>query len=573
MGLMRHAAFRFAVAACTCLLAACGAEHGSYVDRAADRAGSAPSPSNHARDVAAIRATDLSRHISILASDGFEGRAPLTPGGEKTRSYIAAEFERVGLKPVNGGYYQPVPLVEATLDPEDSYLRLSVNGAERELAYRKEAVYGTKRATEVVAFEKSDVVFAGYGVVAPEWGWNDYEGLDVRGKTVLILVNDPGFLTGDDALFNGQAMTYYGRWTYKYEEAARQGAAAALIIHDDKPAAYGWGVVEGSWSGPQIDIQRSDDGASRVAMEGWLAKEAARTLLKSAGKDLDALTADANRRGFKPVPLEGVSASGRLSQNLVRATDGNVLGLLEGSERPDEYVLYMAHWDHLGVDPGVEGDDKIFNGAVDNATGIAALIELAEAFAAGPRPKRSILFVAVTAEESGLLGSAFFADNPPVPLKQIAGGVNIDGVLPLAPAKDVVVVGYGASELEDILKKAADRVGRYLRADPEPEKGYFYRSDHISLAKKGVPMLYADGGTDLVDGGESAGEAAGDDYVANRYHKPSDEYSPDWDLSGLAATLALLRETGEEIANMEEWPNWREGNEFRALRDEQRTTN
>ncbi len=516
---------------------------------------------------AAISAEELKRHIRTLSSDEFEGRAPTTPGGEKTRAYIAAEYQRLGLEPVGASYFHDVPMVESTLDPARSFLRIDVKGETRNLAYKTEAVFGTKRAEPEVAFEGSDMVFVGYGVVAPEHQWNDYEAVDVKGKTVVILVNDPGFLTNDETLFGGKAMTYYGRWTYKYEEAARQGAAAALIVHDTVPAAYGWNVVEGSWSGAQIDLQRTDNGASRAALEGWITKETAASLLSAAGLNLDELTAAANRRGFKAVPMTGLKASAKITQSIKRSSDANVLGVLRGAEAPEEYVIYMGHWDHLGMDPSQAGEDKIFNGAVDNATGIAGILEIARKFAAGPRPRRSVIFAALTAEESGLLGSAYLAENPPVPLKNIAAGINIDGVLPAPPAKDIVVVGYGASELEDILQKHAGAAGKYLRADPEPEKGYFYRSDHISFAKKGVPMLYADAGSDLVEGGEAAGKALGDDYTANRYHQPSDEFSEDWDLSGMVLSMEILHAVGAEVAASSAWPNWREGNEFRAIRD------
>lgn len=524
-------------------------------------------------DSGEITGAELVRHIKTLASDEFEGRAPTTPGGEKTRNYIAGEYQRLGLEPVNGSYFQDVPMVESTLDPSQSFFRIGMNGEARELEYKTDTVYWTKRFEKQVVFDNSDLVFVGYGIVAPEYGWNDYDGIDATGKTVVMLVNDPGFATQDTDLFNGNAMTYYGRWTYKYEEAARQGAAAAIIIHDTAPAAYGWGVVEGSWSGPQLDLQRPDNGASRVAAEGWITIETARELIAAAGLDLDELQEAAKTAGFKPVALTGLTAAAQLSQTIRLSQDANVIGILPGSERPDEYVLYMGHWDHLGVNPTEEGEDKIFNGAVDNATGIAAMLEIAERFATNEeRPERSVLFAAVTAEESGLLGSAYMAEDPPVPLKQIVGGINIDALLPTPPARDIIVVGYGASEMEDILNDAAKNHDRYLRPDAEPEKGYFYRSDHISLAKKGVPMLYADSGIDLRDGGEEAGRQYAEDYTANRYHAPSDEFNGDWDLNGMIDTAEVLYETGAAIAYSDSWPNWHDGNEFRALRDAQRNS-
>jgi Zn-dependent M28 family amino/carboxypeptidase len=552
-------------------LAACGDGGAPAVDAGVlDAVGSAPAVAAPAIASPEITADDLKRHIRTLSADEFEGRAPTTPGGEKTRAYIAAEYKRLGFEPVGDSYFNDVPMVESTLDPANSFLKIDVNGETRDLAYKMDAVFGSKRAEPEVAFEGSDMVFIGYGVVAPEHQWNDYEGVDVKGKTVVILVNDPGFLTNDETLFGGKAMTYYGRWTYKYEEAARQGAAAALIVHDTVPAAYGWNVVEGSWSGPQIDLQRADNGASRAALEGWITKETAASLLSAAGLNLDELTAAANKRGFKPVAMTGLKASAKITQGIKRSSDANVVGVLKGTEAPEEYVLYMGHWDHLGVDPSQAGEDKIFNGAVDNATGIAGILEIAEKFAAGPRPRRSILLAAVTAEESGLLGSAYMAENPPAPLNSIVGGVNIDGVLPAPPAKDIVVIGAGASALEDILEKHAGAAGKYLRPDPDSEKGYFYRSDHISLAKKGVPMLYADAGSDLIEGGEEAGKKLADDYTAVRYHQPADEFSEDWDLSGMVQSMNILHAVGAEIAGGSEWPNWREGNEFRAIRDASR---
>ena len=519
----------------------------------------------------AITASDLRQHISVLASDDFEGRAPGTPGGEKTREYIASEFERIGFEPLGESYEQPVPIVELTLNPETSSFSVTVDGDTRELAYREDAVYWTKRVEETVSFDDSDLVFVGYGIVAPEYGWNDYEGVDATGKTVVMLVNDPGYATQDPNLFSGNAMTYYGRWTYKYEEAARQGATAAIVIHDTEPAAYGWNVVEGSWSGPQVDLQRDDNGASRVALEGWFSNETARDLFAAAGLDLDEQMQAALSDDFSAVPLTGITASATLKNAIARSEDANVIGVLPGATAPDEYVLYMGHWDHLGVNPDAEGEDKIYNGAVDNATGIAGIIEIGERFASNETPPdRSIMLVAVTAEESGLLGSAYFAEYPPVPLKQIVSGINIDAMPPTPATRDMVVVGYGASELEDILQEAAAPFKRRLTPDPEAEKGYFYRSDHISLAKKGVPMLYADGGPDLVEGGVEAGEALGADYRANRYHQPADEYSEDWPMEAMVDTTKILYETGAAIAYSSAWPNWYEGNEFRALRDAQR---
>ena len=509
----------------------------------------------------------LRRRIATLASDEFGGRVPATASGQMTRDFLIAEMRDLGLKPGNGdSFEQPVPVVEVTVDPAQSYL--TING--QPLAYGPEAVYWTKRVQADVSFSNSDLVFVGYGVVAPEYGWDDYADIDVTGKTVVMLVNDPGFATEDPELFKGRAMTYYGRWTYKYEEAARQGAAAAIVIHQTEPAAYGWGVVQGGWTGPQIDLDRPDGGAERVTMEGWIQESVARNLFGEADLDFDVLTKAASRKGFKPVPMTGLQAEGKLVNAIKRSQSANVIGILPGSKRPDEYVLYMAHWDHLS--PAVGRRDVIFNGAVDNATGTAGTFSVLEAFANnGVAPDRSIMLVAVTAEESGLLGSAYFAEAPTVPLKNIVGGINIDAILPTPLTKDVIVVGYGSSELEELLNEAAERQGVYLRPDAEPEKGFFYRSDHISLAKKGVPVIYADSGIDFVEGGEPAGRAFSAGYTANRYHKPSDEYSEGWDMSGMLSTLTLLYQTGAALAYSDQWPNWYEGNEFRALRDAQRS--
>jgi Zn-dependent M28 family amino/carboxypeptidase len=414
-------------------------------------------------------------------------------------------------------------------------------------------------------------VFVGYGVVAPEADWNDYAGVDVKGKTVVMFVNDPGFVTNDDSLFNGKAMTYYGRWTYKFEEAARQGATAALIIHEERPAAYGWGVVEGSWTGEQADLVRNDGGASRAKLEGWIQLNHATELFKAAALDIDKMRAAANKRGFKPVLMTGLVASATINQTIDFKESRNVIGTVKGSETPDEHVLLMAHWDHLGK--GVSDDpntDVINNGAVDNATGTAAILEIGEKIAAGPQPKRSVTVLAVTLEESGLLGSAYFGENPLMPLKKIVGGINIDAMQPTGMAKDLLVIGAGASQLEDTLKTVLAESGRTIRPDPSPENGYFYRSDHISLAKKGVPMLYPDSGIDLLSGGVAAGEAAAKSYTDNAYHKPADEYDDTWDVSGIEADTKVANEVATRLANSADWPNWYEGNEFRALRDAQR---
>ena len=516
-------------------------------------------------------AADIGRRIERLASDEFEGRAPGTPGGQAASQYIADEMKAAGLAPAgeNGSYFQPVKLTETEVLPTSSS---TITGGSRVMTAEMgtNTVFWTKRLKESQTIENSDIVFVGYGIVAPEYGWNDYEGLDVEGKTVVMLVNDPGFATKDENLFKGNAMTYYGRWTYKYEEAGRQGAAAVMVIHETEPASYGWDVVSGSWSGAQYDLVRPDGGESRAILEGWLHYESATALFKQAGLDLEAEKAKAVTKNFKPIALEGMQLNATINQKIKTVESRNVAGEVKGTKYPDEYVLYMAHWDHLGKNDALEGEDKIYNGAVDNATGTAAIIEIGEAFVQQGAPERSAIFVAVTAEESGLLGSAYYAEDPLVPLVKTVAGINIDAILPLGKTKDMKVIGFGASQLEDRLKTVLDPRGMYIVPDDKPEAGYYYRSDHISLAKKGVPMLYSDPGNDHVTNGLTYGEDFAKEYTKDRYHKPADEYDNSWDLSGIEQSTEILFELGYGIADSRDWPNWYEGTEFRALRDAMR---
>jgi len=436
------------------------------------------------------------------------------------------------------------------------------------LAFGTDFIANSRRVVASASLANSELVFVGYGVVAPEHNWNDYEGLDVAGKTVVMLVNDPGFGVQYSTLFNGNAMTYYGRWTYKYEEASRQGARGALIIHQTEAAGYPWEVVSGSWSGPQFGLVAPDDNMSRVEVEGWITEDVARRLFANGGLDFDTLHDLANQRGFKAVPLQQ-SANITLQNSIERSSSRNVLARIDGAVRPDEYVIVTAHWDHFGRDTTLVGD-QIFNGAVDNATGTAALIELAEAFKAGgadAAPERSVVFLAVTAEEQGLLGSAYYASNPVYPTASTVAVLNIDAMHPVSPAHDVTVIGYGASELDDYVVEAARAVDRVVRPDPQPEKGYYYRSDHFSFAKVGIPSLYVDAGIDNIEHGEAWALEQLDDYTANRYHKVSDEYSADWDLSGIVADLRLLYRVAHRLANESTFPEWAEGNEFRAIRE------
>ena len=518
-----------------------------------------------------ITAADLAARIKELSDDKYEGRGPGTVAGEASAQWIADEMKRAGVEPGNpdGTYFQTVEMVAQTVDPATSSLKIAGADKTWDLKLGPDAVFITKHQDKPnVTFADSDLVFVGYGVVAPEASWNDYAGVDMKGKTAVMFVNDPGFVTKDNSLFNGQAMTYYGRWTYKYEEAARQGATAAIIIHETEPASYGWDVVQSSWTGEQADLVRANNGADRALLEGWVQLNHATELFKAAGLDIDAMRTAANKRGFKPVPMTGLKASATINQTVEKRTSRNVIGTVRGASAPDEHLLLMAHWDHLGK--GTSDDpnaDMTYNGAVDNATGTAAILEIAEKMAAGPKPARSVTFLAVTLEESGLLGSAYFGENPLIPLNKIVGGINIDALQPQPASKDVVVIGAGASQMEDMLNAVLTESGRVIRPDPAPEAGYFYRSDHISLAKKGVPMLYIDSGIDLVDGGEAAGKAIGDAYRDKDYHQPSDDFRADWDFTGMASDVNIDFEVINRYANSTEWPQWYEGNEFRATRE------
>ena len=504
-----------------------------------------------------------------LSSDAYEGRAPTTPAEDKTIAYIVQRFEKAGLKPGNKGKWtQDVPLVEITAN-NVAPLVFTGGKAPVSLDYRKDMVIATYRVTPKVAIKDSDVVFVGYGINAPERGWNDYAGLDVKGKTVVILVNDPDYKSPETkGLFEGKAMTYYGRWVYKYEEAARQGAAAAIIVHDTVPAAYGWGVVQSSWTGPQLEQDTPGDHMDQSQAIGWMQLDKAKALFASAGKDFDALVAAASQKGFKAVPL-GVKASVSWDNSIKRQASKNVVGILPGTAKPDEVVLYSAHWDHLGRCDAVNGDD-ICNGAVDNASGIGGLVALAEAHAKAGAAKRSVVFLAVTAEESGLLGSKFYAENPVYPLAKTVGGVNMDSLNVIGKTKDFTIVGGGKSELEDLVKPFVAAEGRVIVPEERPEAGGYYRSDHFSFAKLGVPMLYGESGDDLVNGGKEAGKKAAEDYTRNRYHKPQDEYDANWDWSGAVSDLNIYYSLGRQLAEGAAWPNWYKTAEFRSVRDKSR---
>ena len=515
---------------------------------------------------------DYRKHVEVLASDAFEGRAPGTEGETRTIAYIAEQFQAAGLEEaIDGSFLQPVPVVEITPRADAAMQLHAGKGRALSLALPDDVVAWTRHPVPESRITEAEVVFAGYGIVAPEYGWDDYAGLDVRGKLVLALVNDPGFATQDPKLFTGNSMTYYGRWDYKFAEAVRQGAAGLLVIHETRAAGYPWDVPRNGATKPQFDLRIGDPAQQRLAIEGWITTDAAARLLALGGHDFAALAAGASRPGFKGRAL-GVTASIGVRNEVRYTTSHNVVGLLRGSQRPQEAFVYTAHWDHLGRRAtAAPGEDAVFNGAQDNATGVAALIELARAFGqARPRPQRSLLFVAVTAEESGLLGSEYFIEHAPVPAARMVGGLNMDNLYSVGRTTDITVIGFGKSELEDDLRRAATTQRRVLVQEPAPEKGFYYRSDHFNLARRGVPMLYTKAGVHSIDKGPDWGKRWLDDYTAHRYHKPSDEYDPAWDVSGTLQDLALYYEVGLALADSSRWPNWHEGTEFRAIRDRSR---
>jgi Zn-dependent M28 family amino/carboxypeptidase len=518
-----------------------------------------------------IEAQGMLEHIKTLSSDEFEGRAPATEGETKTVEYLVDQFRAMGLEPGNpdGSYTQNVPLVGFQTKAEGS---IHVEGKTTiSLRTREDWVAVSPRQVPTVDMKDSDLVFVGYGVEAPEYDWDDYKGVDVRGKTLVVLVNDPPVTlendprTLDESVFRGRAMTYYGRWTYKYEIAAEKGAAAALIVHETGPAGYPYEVVSGSWGRENFDLPSENRNKDRAAIEGWLSNEAARRLFSECGLDFDELKKKAAAREFKPVPMRA-RADFQAENTLREVTSRNVLARVQGSDEAlrDEYVIYTAHWDHLGRDPRLEGD-QIYNGAADNASGVAMLLEIAQAFAAAePRPRRSVLFLAVTAEEKGLLGARWYAEHPLYPLSRTVANINMDVINLWGPTADVTSVGMGQTTLDEVLTEKARTRDRSVTGDPEPEKGYYFRSDHFEFAKVGVPALDAKGGVLYRGKPADFGIRKHEDYTKNDYHKVSDEVKPGWDLSGAEDDARLLFEVGLSVANMSEPPEWKPGSEFRA---------
>jgi Zn-dependent M28 family amino/carboxypeptidase len=520
-----------------------------------------------------IDAAKLHEHIKVLASDAFEGRGPATPGETKTVAYMAKAFAEAGLQP--GGdklksgkrsWTQAVPLAEFDIKGP---LATTVKVGGQSIAWKQGeevAIRAAQTGANHVAIKDVPVVFVGYGVKAPERNWDDFKGVDLHGKIALVLVNDPDFETGVGD-FGGKAMTYYGRWTYKYEEAARQGALGFIVIHETAPASYGWNTVKNSNTNAVFDIIRKNPASAHAPIEAWVQRDATVDLFKKAGLDFEALKKQAQTRAFKPVTLPGVTFSTDFAVDAKKVVSHNIVGVLPGTKHPDERIIYTAHWDHLGVGlPDAKGD-RIYNGAVDNASGSSGLIELGRAFAHAPRTERTVMFLSVTAEEKGLLGSEYYASAPLYPLATTVGNINMDGAAVNGPAKDISTSGDVGLTLQDDLIAVAKAHGRTFTPDARPEAGSFYRSDHFSFAKRGVPALSFGSGQDLVKGGVAAGKAARDAFTRDRYHQPADEYDPNWDLSGMAADLTIAFDLGQKLANSREWPQWKAGSEFKGARD------
>ena len=507
-----------------------------------------------------INTDDLKKHIKTLASDEFEGRLPTTVGEQKTLDYLVNEFKKLGYQPGNGdSYLQPVELIEMTADPD-----MTLTIGENDFIYKEGMMASTSQEQTKVELKNSEVVFVGYGVNAPEYDWNDYQGLDVKDKTVVILVNDPGFENPQGDKFQGKTMTYYGRWTYKYEEASRQGAKAAIIVHETQPASYGWTVVANSWSGPQYGLVSKNGNADRVAVEGWLTTESAQKVFANAGLSFEEEKAKAVSGPYNK--SLGLDASVTVNNSFKKSISYNVIATLPGSEKPDEHLIFSAHWDHLGKDEGKDGD-QIYNGAHDNATGIAAGLVMAKAYSELTiKPKRSSTFLMVTAEEQGLLGSKYYSEHPIIPLAKTVANINMDAMSVLGKTKDVAVIGMGKSELETYLEKAAKRQGRYLVQEGRPEAGYYYRSDHFSFAKQGVPALYAKGGEEPIDEATAEYRKRTNVIVTGCYHQVCDKYRENWDLSGIQQDAQLLFEVGYDLLSSDDWPEWATTSEFQRTK-------
>lgn len=524
-----------------------------------------PSPPDVAAN--AVNGESILKHIRVLASDEYEGRAPGSKGEQLTLKYLEGQFRAAGLEPgnPNGSYLQQVLLVGITADPS---MQLTIAGRGRKLTpkFGTDFVAWTKRVTDTVSIENAELVFAGYGVQAPEFQWDDFKGMDVKGKVIVVLVNDPP--VADENVFGGTAMTYYGRWTYKYEKAAELGAAGCIIIHETGPAGYPWAVVFGGWTGERFDLSTPGKNMHRATVESWVTWEMADRIFKGAGQNLAELKKAAATREFRPVPL-GLNATLSIKNTLREVASNNVIAKLTGSDEglKDEYVAFIAHWDHFGIGPAVDGD-TIYNGALDNASGTAMLLDIAAAFKKLPTPpRRSLLFIAVTAEEQGLLGSQYYAENPLYPLAKTAAVVNMDALNALGRTKDIVSIGMGSSSIDGVVREAAAAQGRSVKPDAEPEKGFFYRSDHFNFAKQGVPAFNPDGGTEFIGKSPEWGMKMREQYTTEDYHKPSDEVKDYWDMGGAVEDARLCLLVGYRIANADEMPTWNPGSEFKAKRE------
>ncbi|MXV17817.1 M28 family metallopeptidase [Hufsiella ginkgonis] len=509
----------------------------------------------------------IAAHIKTLSSDEFMGRKPFTAGETKTIAYLEEEFKKLGLEPGNGNsFLQDVPLVEITPTASATMLVTSPKG-NFTLKGFDDYVIWTQRTDAKVSLDNDELVFAGYGIVAPELGWNDYAGLDVKGKVVLVMVNDPDFGTeSDTTLFKGNTMTYYGRWTYKFEEAARQGAKGCLIIHDTAGASYGFNVIQNNWNAARLNLESKD---YQCAAIGWVTGPTGKKLFEAAGLDT-MLMVQAKQKGFKPVPMN-LKLAASMQVKVKKDLSHNVVGKITGSKHPEELIIYSAHWDHLGIGkPNAKGD-SINNGALDNASGTASLMEIAKVFKSlDPRPERTIVFLSVTAEEQGLLGAAWYSKHPIYPASQTVANINMDGMNVHGKTKDIVVVGVGQSELEDMLREEAGKKDRYVAPEPHPEAGYYFRSDHFNFAKIGIPALYLENGIDVIGKGKEYGKQMADDYTKNYYHQPSDEFNPGWNYDGAIDDLELLFNVGKRLAFSDKWPQWKPESEFKAIRDKEK---
>jgi len=525
-----------------------------------------------AQTTATFSTQRLSQHVQTLGSDAFEGRGPATAGETKTIAYLSQQFAAAGLQPggdLVGGkrlWTQAVPLLKSEIVGAPKISIWNIDAGQDLTQGDQIAVRSPLNGQTAIHLDKVPLVFVGYGVSAPERGWDDFKGVDVKGKLLVVLINDPDF-EGGEGSFGGKAMTYYGRWTYKYEEAARRGAAGVLIVHETDPASYGWNTVKNSNTNTMFDIVRQDPAATHTGFESWIQRDLAVELFRGSGLDFEQAKQAAKRKDFRPIPLRAV-LNADITARSETITSHNVLGIVRGSKYPDETVIYTAHWDHLGIGQPDATGDRIYNGAIDNGTGLAQLIEQGRAFAHGPRPQRSVVFMAVTAEEKGLLGSEYYAANPIYPAAKTAGVINTDVLGVLGPARDFSVRGNQKFGLLDLLVEEAAKRGRRFTPDPHPETGGFFRSDHFTMAKVGVPALSFTPGQDLVKGGVAREEAWSKNYTATMYHQPADEYSPTWDFTGMAQDAELLHGVGERLANSRDWPNWSQDSEFRATRDQ-----